>query len=225
LLAAKAVGMARLRLLRTLCFDLLHMLPPWHTPTLYTHYTQQERIMTLPFGTGDRAQVFKHSLFLVSCNRLVAACIAAATLLVRAENSSTRGWVLLPSSVPRLPPMLAHTASNIYTHPSLNNSRRATRPSSGPSRRCATTRPCRCPTCSRRRASCGARSSAGRIKCSGRSCFVHMALYPVQTFLQTNPPLPSNNHTSPPPQKKGTRRSSMSRSPCRRSASAPRCSR
>lgn len=40
--------------------------------------------MTLPFGEGERAEVFKHSLFLVSCNRLVAAAIAAATLLVRA---------------------------------------------------------------------------------------------------------------------------------------------
>lgn len=39
--------------------------------------------MTLPFGSGDNQEVFKYSLFLVSCNRLVAASIAAATLLVR----------------------------------------------------------------------------------------------------------------------------------------------
>lgn len=38
--------------------------------------------MTLPFGEGDKKEVFKFSLFLVSCNRLVAACIAASTMLV-----------------------------------------------------------------------------------------------------------------------------------------------
>jgi hypothetical protein len=43
----------------------------------------QERIMTLPFGKGDSSEVFKYSLFLVSCNRLVGAVIAAGTLLVR----------------------------------------------------------------------------------------------------------------------------------------------
>ena len=42
--------------------------------------------MTLPFGVGDKQEVFKHSLFLVSCNRLVAALIAAARLLVRAPR-------------------------------------------------------------------------------------------------------------------------------------------
>lgn len=46
--------------------------------------------MTLPFGSGDNQEVFKYSLFLVSCNRLVAASIAAATLLVR------RGSLLCP---------------------------------------------------------------------------------------------------------------------------------
>jgi hypothetical protein len=38
--------------------------------------------MTLPYGTGESAEVFKYSLFLVACNRLVAATIAAATLIV-----------------------------------------------------------------------------------------------------------------------------------------------
>ena len=38
--------------------------------------------MTLPYGTGDSAEVFKYSLFLVACNRLVAATIAAITLCV-----------------------------------------------------------------------------------------------------------------------------------------------
>jgi hypothetical protein len=42
----------------------------------------QERIMTIPYGVGDQAEVFKYSLFLVFCNRSVAATIAALTLLV-----------------------------------------------------------------------------------------------------------------------------------------------
>jgi adenosine 3'-phospho 5'-phosphosulfate transporter B2 len=42
----------------------------------------QERIMTLPYGVGAEAEVFKYSLFLVFCNRAVTACIAAATLVV-----------------------------------------------------------------------------------------------------------------------------------------------
>lgn len=44
----------------------------------------QERIMTIPFGEGDKKEIFKYSLFLVCCNRLVAAVIAGSTLLVRA---------------------------------------------------------------------------------------------------------------------------------------------
>lgn len=43
----------------------------------------QERIMTLPFGEGESKEVFKYSLFLVSCNRFVAACIAAGTLVYK----------------------------------------------------------------------------------------------------------------------------------------------
>lgn len=39
--------------------------------------------MTLPFGTGDGREVFRYSLFLVSCNRAVAVIVAAATLAVR----------------------------------------------------------------------------------------------------------------------------------------------
>lgn len=39
--------------------------------------------MTMPYGVGAEAEVFKYSLFLVFCNRLVAATIAAITLVVR----------------------------------------------------------------------------------------------------------------------------------------------
>lgn len=65
--------------------------------------------MTLPFGEGERAEVFKHSLFLVSCNRLVAAAIAAATLLVRAIPGGGRSrraqpFCLLLSGNPKRPP-------------------------------------------------------------------------------------------------------------------------
>jgi hypothetical protein len=42
----------------------------------------QERIMTMPYGIGPDAEVFKYSLFLVFCNRVVAASIAAITLVV-----------------------------------------------------------------------------------------------------------------------------------------------
>jgi adenosine 3'-phospho 5'-phosphosulfate transporter B2 len=42
----------------------------------------QERIMTIPYGEGENAEVFKYSLFLVFCNRAVAATIAAITLVV-----------------------------------------------------------------------------------------------------------------------------------------------
>lgn len=45
--------------------------------------------MTLPFGEGDNKEIFKYSLFLVSCNRLVAATIAFSTLMVRT------GWSIL----------------------------------------------------------------------------------------------------------------------------------
>lgn len=38
--------------------------------------------MTIPYGVGEQAEVFKYSLFLVFCNRSVAATIAALTLLV-----------------------------------------------------------------------------------------------------------------------------------------------
>ncbi len=52
--------------------------------------------MTLPFGTGDSQEVFKYSLFLVSCNRLVAACIAAATLLVSLDSFTGRATLDTP---------------------------------------------------------------------------------------------------------------------------------
>jgi hypothetical protein len=39
--------------------------------------------MTLPYGKGDNKELFRFSLFLVFCNRLVAALIALATMLVR----------------------------------------------------------------------------------------------------------------------------------------------
>lgn len=38
--------------------------------------------MTIPYGVGDKAEVFRFSLFLVFCNRVVAATIAAITLVV-----------------------------------------------------------------------------------------------------------------------------------------------
>lgn len=38
--------------------------------------------MTIPYGIGPDAEVFKYSLFLVFCNRVVAATIAAITLVV-----------------------------------------------------------------------------------------------------------------------------------------------
>ena len=37
--------------------------------------------MTIPYGIGEDAEVFKYSLFLVFCNRVVAATIAAITLV------------------------------------------------------------------------------------------------------------------------------------------------
>lgn len=43
----------------------------------------QERIMTLSYGSGDKREVFKFSLFLVACNRLAGASIAAGTLLAK----------------------------------------------------------------------------------------------------------------------------------------------
>ncbi|GBF97259.1 drug metabolite transporter [Raphidocelis subcapitata] len=50
----------------------------------------QERIMTLPFGEGDNQEVFKYSLFIVSCNRLIAACIAACTLVSKGMYSELK---------------------------------------------------------------------------------------------------------------------------------------
>lgn len=44
---------------------------------------QQERIMVEPFGTGEGAERFKYSLFLVLCNRLTSMAVAIVSLLVR----------------------------------------------------------------------------------------------------------------------------------------------
>jgi hypothetical protein len=49
----------------------------------------QERIMTMPYGLGAEGEVFKYSLFLVFCNRLFAAAIAAVTLVVRADQAGS----------------------------------------------------------------------------------------------------------------------------------------
>jgi hypothetical protein len=49
----------------------------------------QERIMTIPYGEGANAEVFKYSLFLVFCNRAVAATIAAITLVVSVVPTTT----------------------------------------------------------------------------------------------------------------------------------------
>jgi hypothetical protein len=43
--------------------------------------------MTIPYGIGPDAEVFKYSLFLVFCNRVVAATIAAITLVVSSGDS------------------------------------------------------------------------------------------------------------------------------------------
>lgn len=50
----------------------------------------QERIMTIPYGVGPDAEVFKYSLFLVFCNRVVAASIAAITLVVKGNTDELR---------------------------------------------------------------------------------------------------------------------------------------
>eukprot|EP00775_Hariotina_reticulata_P005422 gene5422-5655_t len=50
----------------------------------------QERIMTIPYGVGDKAEVFKYSLFLVFCNRAVAATIAAITLVVKGRTDELK---------------------------------------------------------------------------------------------------------------------------------------
>eukprot|EP00882_Tetradesmus_deserticola_P018823 GHRQ01020215.1.p1 GENE.GHRQ01020215.1~~GHRQ01020215.1.p1 ORF type:complete len:336 (+),score=116.72 GHRQ01020215.1:205-1212(+) len=50
----------------------------------------QERIMTIPYGEGANADVFKYSLFLVFCNRAVAATIAAITLVVKGRTDELR---------------------------------------------------------------------------------------------------------------------------------------
>lgn len=42
--------------------------------------------MTIPYGVGPDAEVFKYSLFLVFCNRVVAASIAAITLVVSRQE-------------------------------------------------------------------------------------------------------------------------------------------
>lgn len=44
--------------------------------------------MTLPFGKGEGAEVFNCSIFLVFCNRLVGACVAAVTLMVRCQPAA-----------------------------------------------------------------------------------------------------------------------------------------
>lgn len=44
--------------------------------------------MTIPYGVGENAEVFKYSLFLVFCNRAVAATIAAITLVVSVLHAS-----------------------------------------------------------------------------------------------------------------------------------------
>jgi hypothetical protein len=44
--------------------------------------------MTIPYGEGPKAEVFKYSLFLVFCNRAVAATIAAITLVVSVVPTS-----------------------------------------------------------------------------------------------------------------------------------------
>ncbi|KIZ01972.1 hypothetical protein MNEG_5989 [Monoraphidium neglectum] len=58
--------------------------------SLLVYGVLQERIMTLPFGVGERREVFTYSLFLVSCNRLVTAAIAAATLVAKGMHSELR---------------------------------------------------------------------------------------------------------------------------------------
>ncbi|KAF6258757.1 UDP galactose transporter-related protein [Scenedesmus sp. NREL 46B-D3] len=50
----------------------------------------QERIMTMPYGEGENAEVFKYSLFLVFCNRAVAATIAAITLVIKGKTDELK---------------------------------------------------------------------------------------------------------------------------------------
>lgn len=47
--------------------------------------------MTIPYGIGPDAEVFKYSLFLVFCNRVVAASIAAITLVVSSQACKASG--------------------------------------------------------------------------------------------------------------------------------------
>eukprot|EP01025_Chloroclados_australasicus_P060577 TRINITY_DN778_c1_g1_i1.p1 TRINITY_DN778_c1_g1~~TRINITY_DN778_c1_g1_i1.p1 ORF type:complete len:386 (-),score=37.87 TRINITY_DN778_c1_g1_i1:1387-2466(-) len=46
----------------------------------------QERIMQHPFGEGDDAEVFKFSLFLVLCNRVITCSVALFSLLTQRES-------------------------------------------------------------------------------------------------------------------------------------------
>ncbi|KIY96912.1 hypothetical protein MNEG_11049 [Monoraphidium neglectum] len=58
--------------------------------SLVVYGVLQERVMTLPYGKGDNKELFRFSLFLVFCNRLVAALIALATMLAKGAYSELR---------------------------------------------------------------------------------------------------------------------------------------
>eukprot|EP00878_Enallax_costatus_P018347 GHUV01019310.1.p1 GENE.GHUV01019310.1~~GHUV01019310.1.p1 ORF type:complete len:321 (+),score=60.09 GHUV01019310.1:156-1118(+) len=58
--------------------------------SLLVYGVLQERIMTIPYGEGDKAEVFKYSLFLVFCNRTVAATIAAITLVIKGKTEELK---------------------------------------------------------------------------------------------------------------------------------------
>lgn len=46
--------------------------------------------MTMPFGEGAAAEVFKYSLFLVLCNRLTTCAVAIVMLVVSSLTPSSR---------------------------------------------------------------------------------------------------------------------------------------
>lgn len=74
-----------------------------HQPVLSVccvSWPTQERIMTIPYGVGTDAEVFKFSLFLVFCNRVVAATVAAITLVVSAPKGSSTPVGSVSSCVP-----------------------------------------------------------------------------------------------------------------------------